>query len=441
MKAKLLTLYLLLSFLQNSTAQKDILQSGPMLGYADMFEVMIWVQSKKEATVKIKYYDTENPEIIFETDSVKTEKQKAFTAHLIADKVQPGKKYNYDLYINGKKVKLNFETTFKTQPLWKWRTDPPDFSFAAGSGTYINEKAYDRPGEGYGGDYRIFESIADKNPDFMLWLGDNIYLREPDWNTETGIFHRYTHTRSTKEMKRLLAKTNNYAILDDHDFGPNNSDKSFWNKNKTLNAFKLFWANPSYGTGDINAATTFFNRSDCDFFLLDNRSFRDPNNLIAENKTILGEKQKEWLKNALTYSEAKFKFVVMGGQFLTTGGNYEVYSNYGFSEERAEIINFIHTQNIKNVIFLTGDRHHSEISVLKGVGKPAIYDITVSPLTSHHASANKNEINTLRVPGSLINKRNFSVFSVSGKEDNRILIIKFYDSDGKLIYKYKITAE
>ncbi len=422
-------------------SQKKLLQSGPMIGYSEMFEVMLWAQTNKEAEVKIVYYDINSSDKKHETNTVVTKKENAYTAHLLADEVEPGHTYGYDLYINKQKIKFDFKTQFKTLKLWKWRTDAPDFKFAAGSGAYINEPAYDRPGKGYGGDYRIYESIVDKKPDFMLWLGDNIYLREPDWNTRTGILHRYTHTRSTPEMQKLLATTSNYAIVDDHDFGPNDSDKSFWNKNETLEAFKLFWANPSYGIADIKGAISYFNWGDCDFFLLDNRYYRDPDKLISDNKTQFGKEQKEWLKNALTYSDAKFKFVLTGGQFLTTGGAYEVFTNYGFSEERTEIIEFIYKQNIKNVIFLTGDRHHSEISVLKNKNKPTIYDITSSPLTSHHASENKDEINSLRVKGSLINERNFTVFSVTGKKDDRVLEINFYDSDGKPVYNYSIKAE
>jgi len=441
MKLKLFLVYVLFFNYFQLFSQKNLLQSGPMIGYSEMFEVMLWAQTNKEADVKIVYYDINSSDKKHETNTVKTKKEYAFTAHLLADEVEPGHVYIYDLFINNIKVDFDYKTQFQTQRIWKWQTDAPNFSFATGSGAYINEAKYDRPGEGYGGDYQIYESIANKKPDFMIWLGDNIYLREADWNTKTGILHRYTHTRSTQEMQKLLATTHNYAIWDDHDFGPNDSDKSFWNKNMTLEAFKLFWANPSYGINDIKGAISYFNWGDCDFFLLDNRYHRDPNKLISDNKTQLGKKQKEWLKNALTYSDAKFKFIVIGGQFLTTGGAYEVFTNYGFSKERTEIIEFIYKQNIKNVFFVTGDRHHSEISVLKNRYKPTIYDITTSPFTSHHASENKDEVNSLRVDGSLIRQRNFSVFSVTGAKDNRILKIKFYDSDGKPIYDYEIKPE
>jgi alkaline phosphatase D len=424
-----------------SYAQQSLLQSGPMVGYSEMKEVMLWVQTKEKANVKIQYYLKNMPEVKHWTDELTTLKENAYTAHLKADELEPANVYSYDVYINNKKLTFNYPTEFQTLSLWEWRSNPPDFSFATGSGTYINEEIYDRPGKSYGSNYQIFNTISEKNPDFMIWLGDNIYLREPDWNTKTGILHRYTHTRSTKEMQSLLAHTHNYAILDDHDFGPNNSDKGFWNKNETLEGFKLFWANPSYGSGDIKGAISYFNWGDCDFFMLDNRYYRDPNDLKAENKTILGKEQLQWLKDALVSSTASFKFVLMGGQFLTTAGLFEVYSNYGFSKERADIIEFIHEQEIRNVIFLTGDRHHSEISVLDRATKPLIYDITTSPLTSGAASKKENEINPLRVEGSLINEHNFSVFNLSGKRNERVINITFYDKTGKILFEYKIKQE
>ena len=441
MKSKLVLLVIL--FLQTIiiTAQKNLLQSGPMIGYSEMKEVMLWVQTNKKAEVYILYYSKSQPEIKHRTNTVITSKDKAYTAHMLADELEPGQVYNYDLYINKKIFKFDYETSFQTLPLWQWRTDPPEINFVTGSGAFINEEKYDRPGKGYGSNYQIYESIADKKPDFMIWLGDNVYLREADWNTKTGIFHRYTHTRSINEMQRLLATIHHYAIWDDHDFGPNNSDKGFWNKNMTLEAFKLFWANPSYGVGNIKGAISYFNWGDCDFFLLDNRYYRYPNNLKSGNKTILGKNQLEWLKDVLVSSQAAFKFVVMGGQFLTTAGLFEVYSNYGFSNERNEIIEFIHSQEIRNVIFLTGDRHHSEISILDRAEKPLIYDITTSPFTSGVATKWENEINPLRVEGSLINDHNFSVFNITGKRKDRILTVTFYDKEGNKIFDYKIKNE
>ncbi len=422
-------------------AQSNLIQNGPMKGYIDMKEAAIWLQTTKPAEVYIKYYPVENPANIHYSNIEKTSYDKALTAHLFADTLEPGTTYNYELFINNKKIALTYPATFTTQKIWKWRTDAPDFKFAMGSGAYINETAYDRPGKPYGGGYEIYNHIADMHPDFFIWLGDNVYLREPDWNTRAGIFHRYSHDRAIPELQKLLATTHHYAIWDDHDYGTNDSDKSFWNKNETLNAFKLFWVNPSYGVGDIKGTTTLFNWSDCDFFLMDNRSFRDPDKRIEENKSELGEEQLQWLFDNLVNSYGTFKFVVLGGQFLSNSGMYEAYSNNGFEAERQRIIDFIYKQKIKNVVFLTGDVHFSEVSVLKKRNQPTIWDITSSPLNSGPNTHGIDQPNSLRVPGSAIIVRNYTMLEITGTKDARVLKVTYYDTKGKKLYEQDIKPE
>ncbi len=421
-------------------SQNNLLQSGPMVGYSEMLEVAVWMQTNDAAIVKMEYWPIGDSVKTF-TDAVATNKNNAFTAKLIASKVEPGEIYEYNIVINDEVIDLPYTTSFQTQPLWKWRTDPPNFSFVMGSGTYINEQRYDRPGKGYGDGYQIFNSMVNKDPDFMIWLGDNIYLREPDWNSKTGIFHRYTHTRSLPEMQKFLASTHNYAILDDHDFGPNDSDRGFWNKNQTLEAFELFWANPSVGVGNIKGAITSFQWGDADFFLLDNRSYRSPNRRKTGDRTQLGEDQMQWLFDNLASSYGTFKFVVLGGQFLSTSPTYESYSNYGFEKERQRIIDFIYDENIQNVVFLTGDVHFSEISVLQQEGRPTIWDITSSPLNSGVNNYALDKDNKLRIPESVIMQRNFTEIKLSGTIEDRLMDINYYDSDGNKIWSYQIARE
>ncbi len=424
-------------------AQKSVLQSGPMVGYAEMHEVMLWVQTNESAKVKIAYYTEANPKEVSWTNEIETVKKNGYTAKLLADNVKHSQTYKYDLYINNKKIAFDYKTEFQTIPMLQFKADPANFSFASGSGTYLNEEEFDRPGKGYGGDYQIFNSILEKDPDFMIWLGDNVYLRQNEWDTRTGITHRYTRDRSLTEMQALLASVSHYAIIDDHDFGPNDSDGSFWNKDMTEEIFADFWANPSHGVSGVEGgAITFFNWQDVDFFMLDNRYFRDPNYLIADDKTMLGEEQLDWLKKALVSSNASFKFVVMGGQFLTEDKNYETYSNYGFEKERLELINFIYTQGIKNVVFLDGDRHHTELSILEGKHHaPTIYDLTVSPLTSHGSDGGIGKNQELRVEGTLVTDRNFSIIEFSGKYRNRKMKMIIYDSNGKEIWTKEIEQQ
>jgi len=426
------SIFIIVAFIYS---ENEHINSGPMVGYSTKREVALWIQTKDSKNVRFNYWEKNNPTEIFYTDNITTQKYSGFTATLIADKVSPGKIYNYVPVIDDTIIEINYNLEFQTQAHWEYRFNPPDFSFAAGSCSYINEPQFDRPGKSYGGDYHIFESILDKNPDFMLWLGDNVYFREPD-DSKTGVYHRYSHDKSISELQGLLGSVHHYAIWDDHDYGPNDSDKSFIHKDLTLQAFKDFYANPSYGL-EGEGITTQFRWSDIDFFLLDNRFFRTSKYLSTSKKEILGQKQVDWLINALMYSKSPFKIIAMGGQFLNPVKAYENYANW--EEERNEIINRISEEGITGVIFLSGDRHFSEVTKLPRYGSYDLHDFTISPLTSHYCDICVNENNNYRIKNSGVFQRNFGVFNISGKQGNRELQFSSYSSNGDKLWSYKIN--
>lgn len=440
---KLILVYFILFFsVKIANAQKSPLQSGPMVGYSTMREVLLWVQTNEPASVYFMYWDKSNPNIRLKTDSYQTKKSDAYIAKIIIEGLEPSTKYEYELYINAKKIARNYPLAFQTQELWQYRKDPPNFKFAFGSCAYINEEKYDRPGKLYGGNYEIFTSIYEKKPDFIVWGGDNIYLREPDFDSRSGILHRNTHARSLPELQPLLGSVHHYAIWDDHDFGPNDSDRGYVYKDWTTEAFKLFWGNPNYGAGtDGKGICGTFVWGDVQFFLMDDRYFKTPNDNKVAKKEYLGEKQLNWLIDALAYSEATFKFVVVGGQVLNPAQVYENYSNY--PEERQKLIDAIRTNRTKGVIFLTGDRHHTELSMLKENNRLyPLYDLTVSPFTSGAGGvAVESEPNTLRVPNTLLKERNFSTIEVTGEAKNRKLTITLFNTAGTQLWQKEISAK
>jgi alkaline phosphatase D len=271
----------------------------------------------------------------------------------------------------------------------------------------------------------------------MVWGGDNTYLREPDWNTRTGILYRNTHTRSLPEMQPLLGSTHHYAIWDDHDFGPNDSDRGFSLKNMTSEAFRLFWGNPNYIFE--GACTGTFEWGDAQFFLLDDRWFRAPNDR-NDDRTYFGKPQIQWLIDALVFSKANFKFIVTGGQIVNAASLFENYAV--FAEERNYLLQRIADEKIPGVIFLTGDRHHTILHRLNRFGTYPLYDFTVSPLTSGPGKPNDKEKTTdTFVEGTSVeNKRNFSTFEITGKANERVLKVSIFDSKGVEQWQREIKA-
>ena len=429
---------ILFSLMFISTYAQDLINSGPMVGYSTMQEVLLWVQTEERANVHFEYYEIDNPKVKFSTDKIETEKKNGYVAKLIADQVIPGKKYKYEVYINNYKIERNYAMEFQTQELWKWRTDPPDVKFIIGSCSYINEPKFDRPGKPYGSNFEIFNSINKKKPDFMLWLGDNTYLREPDWNSRTGFIKRYSHTRAFPELQPLLASTHHYATWDDHDYGPNNSDGSFWLKETASEIFKLFWGNPNYDVTGKGGITGFFQWSDLDFFLLDNRYHRTANNNLTGNRQMLGKDQIDWLINALSFSQASFKFVAVGGQVISNGVVYENYATY--PDERKYLLDKIREAKIEGVIFLDGDRHHTILSKMQETKNVyPLYDLTCSSLTA--GVNNDNEpYNSFKLEETFVNVNNFGMLNVTCPTNERELTIQIFDKDGKELWIKSIKA-
>jgi alkaline phosphatase D len=301
--------------------------AGPMLGYSTHTECGIWVQTLNANETSIQYRvlgsnGAWQNEVNF---NFVTSKNKPQAYKFYLSELEMGKTYEYQILLDGFVQKSPYPLQFKTQELWEWRKSAPDFSFLAGSCLYINDSAYDRPGVPYGKSTEILNSMANTPADFMLWLGDNVYMREADYSSISGMERRYLHTRSEPKLQPLLAKMNHYAIWDDHDYGDNDANKTFEHKLTSHNLFSEYWVNRSSNYLYDDGIYYSFKHSDAEFFMLDNRWFRDESNLNEQffDKTQLGAKQLDWLKNKLAHSKAVFKFVCVGGQFLNEHTNKE----------------------------------------------------------------------------------------------------------------------
>lgn len=434
------------------SAQNVVLRSGPMVGYGQMTEVMLWVQTVKPASIQYRYWNAAEPATKFTSPAVKALPEQSLIAKTVISGLTPGTKFEYEVLADGKPVKRNYPLRFQTLPLWQWRTDPPEFTMAFGSCTYVNEPEFDRNKKPYGSDYEIFTTISAMQPDLFIWGGDNTYLREPDWDSRSGIIYRYSHTRALPEMQPLLGSTHNYAIWDDHDFGPNDADRSYRLRGEALEIHKMFWANQTYGTAETQGTFGRFVWGDVEFFLLDDRYHRSPNAAKDdEQKTMFGKGQLQWLKDALLNSKGNnnisFRIIMNGNQMLNPNGEfYEALPQ--FTAEHADLMRFIKSNNVPGILFLSGDRHLTEVIAVKDTAFYTLYDFTSSALTSGMTSLqNRNGVpskeltNPLRVEGTLVtDKHNFGVLKFSGPRRERTVSLECYDVTGTKRWTKQITA-
>lgn len=437
--ARVALLLLLLLPSSGAAGPDSLLVSGPMVGYGEMTEVQLWVQTLRPADVRYRYRPEGTTETWRESTPTRSGGAYAATAHTLIAGLAPGTTYEYDLLLDGAVVRRPYARRFRTQPLWQWRTDPPAFTVATGSCFYVNDPPWDRPGKPYGGDYGILGHIAAAQPDLMIWTGDNVYYREADWTSVAAMVYRNTHTRSLPELQPLLGATHHYATWDDHDFGPNNSDRTFNLRREALEVFRTFWANRSWGTDDIPGVFGRFTWGDAEFFLLDDRYHRVPNDVPAgPEKTMFGPEQLRWLQESLVSSGAAFKVIVNGNQIIPPN-RFESLSDY--PADRNALLRWIREQRIPGVLFLSGDRHITELSVLPDTGFYPLYEFTSSPLTSGVGANLKEEGDSLQVPGTFVNDaRTFGLLRFAGPRTARTLTIEAVDTEGRRRWSRTITA-
>jgi alkaline phosphatase D len=430
---------------QGQLLKKASIISGPMLGQIELRTAKLWLELSADITsVTLIYWKEGHPETSWQKNYEGKLGKEFNPVQIEIGGLDMNSHYEYQFILNH--IKSPAAGSFQTKELWQWRKPAPDFSFLTGSCAYFNDPAYDRPGKPYGGDSIIFENMAKDTAAFTLWLGDNWYTREVDILSEWGLWYRASRDRAQPVLKNLLKTMPQYAIWDDHDFGPDNSGSSYGLKDVSREIFMKYWCNPFYGENQKGIYSQI-SYSDVDLFLTDDRYFRSADELEdsvngkpSPDKHFFGDSQLSWLEDALVQSQATFKIIVVGSQVLNPLSTDEGFYNYSYEFHRLK--GFLDRSNIKGVLFLTGDRHHSEIVKAERPGNYDLYDITISPFTSGVARVKGAEINNpSRVSGSLVEERNYAKIRVDGMKNERILHVEIHGVGGKNLFQWSISEK
>lgn len=417
--------------------------SGPMLGPVELRDAKVWVEVSPEVkSVSLQY--NKKGSLQKKTVHYKGELGRDFNPVCFTiGGLDFNSTYQYSILLNGKPSARKGE--FTTKDLWQWRKPAPDFSFLTGSCSYFNEPVFDRPGTPYGKDSSIFETMAKENAAFMLWLGDAWYTREVDYYSEWGLWYRASHDRAVPVLQNFLKAMPQFAIWDDHDYGPNNMGGNYVLKETSRDVFNSYFCNPSSGENG-EGIYTMMSWGDVDIFMTDDRWWRSAdavkdsiNGEPNPDKIMLGKKQMDWLKNSLLYSNAPFKIIAVGSQVLNPVSPYDKWKD--FSLEYNEMMDFLIENKVNGVVFLTGDRHHSEIIRVDRPGTYSLFDITCSPLTSGtHVFGKEEKDNPFRIWG-LDQKQNYTRFSFSGPRGSRKMKVEFLGTRGEKLGEWSIEEK
>jgi alkaline phosphatase D len=412
-----------------SQTASPALTAGPLIGSVTPTTAKVWISYKGAGPFSVTLVDTVDKTI-----------SNPIASHKIADKYgDTSLILDYTGLKAGHSYRVSHTLNAKWTPDCKFTTqiDVPvkDLDFLFGSCALLTTGFWRAffPGA----DVRIYRRMAHTQTNFMVWLGDNLYYLGKDYKSYENMFARNLEVRSKFSlMRKFLATQPNYAIWDDHDYGWNDADRTFPLKDTALKVFRGFWPN----TYEDNIKQTYFTfrYNDAEFFMTDGRWWRNPPGDTTGD--FLGPEQIKWLKEKLLKSNATFKFICMGSQILNDNNHGESYAHY--PKERNDLLNYIVDNNIKGVIFLTGDKHYTELSKREWRGYP-FYDFTSSPISSPVLPRKglKPYRNPLSVKGTVVYRKNYGRIKITGPEGNRSMRLETYGKGGKLKWNYTIKSE
>ena len=301
----------------------------------------------------------------------------------------------------------------------------------------------------------ILDSIVAKQPDLMLYLGDNIYA---DTQRPMKMRRRYSRLAAKPEFIRLRTAMPTLSTWDDHDYGLNNAGSELSTKEESKYEFLKFWGvaadSPRWSRPGIYGQHTFEDKGRrLQIILLDTRWFRGPLKENPEIKqraydfpfkreyqpdddpsiTMLGEAQWAWLEAQLR-QPADLRIVVTSIQFGHSYNGFESWNNLPVERERMERL--IQQTEASGVVFLSGDVHWGEISRLDSshVDYP-LYDVTSSGLTQIWQTTEYND-NRL---GSVVTEEHFGLLDIDWSQPDPVITMALINMAGETLSSTRTT--
>ncbi len=315
--------------------------AGPLIGNVTPTSATVWLFSAQDA--RCEAFVSPDLKTLFDTPvpftPVNNPAGKFEGTIQFADlkKLTPDTMYHYGVKVDGKTAET-LKGSFLTSPL---PGTPGKFRMVLTSCM--------KHGQPQGS----WDLVRSEKPHLHLTVGDTQYSDTTDPSIQWKHHLRY---RQVPEFAAVIRNIPTLAMWDDHDYGPNNSDGTATGKERSLAGWKQFWANPAAGTDRIPGAFFSFNWGEVDFFVVDGRYHRSPDNAPDDaRKRMLGDAQFNWLLEGLKASKAKFKVIASGSTL--NHSKSDGWRIYTFARHR--LFDAIRTNRIDGVVYMSGDIHNS----------------------------------------------------------------------------------
>ena len=271
----------------------------------------------------------------------------------------------------------------------------------------------------------MWKKLEQQNLDFVLLTGDLVYVDSFEFverlkATESDIWQRYIDALKRIPYYHMNKLIPTLAIWDDHDYGTNDGDRTFIGKQPADKLFHALFAGKSIDgvwSQGPDGTCSYMKAFGQNFFLMDDRSFRQPNKDTnpPEEFGHWGQMQHQWLFENLKNNNEP-SWIINGNQFFN--GVSLTFKEAFEQNHPKEFGSFI--DSLKSVeapvAFASGDVHLAE--VMKVPTDRLGYETYEFTSSAMHSYAGPGWDNPMRVEGCYSIEFNFFVLQSENQNGN-----------------------
>jgi phosphodiesterase/alkaline phosphatase D-like protein len=234
-----------------------------------------------------------------------------------------------------------------------------------------------------GSNAAVFDTIAGHEPDLYLATGDWFY---GDIATDDpSLYLRdYTTTLTAPAQSALYRSVPIAYMWDDHDYGPNDGDRTSPSRDAALAAYRAFVPHhPLALDGQDAPIAQAFTLGRVRIIMTDLRSARSPvDDVDGPGKTMMGVEQKAWFLSELASASKRYPLILWVSSVPWIDRSTSPGDDWGaYATERAELADAIAALDVKGLVMLAGDAHmvaaddgsHSDFSSTGSAGFPVLH--------------------------------------------------------------------
>jgi alkaline phosphatase D len=289
----------------------------------------------------------------------------------------------------------------------------------------------------------VWATLLSMPTDLFIFCGDNIYA---SGNDAAEFEEQYALLANNSAFPEFRSKVPILATWDDHDFGKNDAGVENPWKTQAKHAFLKFFKVPDDSPrrtreGIYDSVMFESGGRRLQVILLDTRWFRSPLRVMPKEErfdkgkygphtetttTILGEAQWQWLEEQLQLP-ADLRILTSSIQIVPEEHGFEKWAN--FPHERARLFALLRKTNAAPLIVISGDRHFSEISMLKPDAATLpfpLYEVTASAL--NQSGSLYKEPNRHRVGSEGYGLPNFGLLEIDWQQTDPDITLAICDA-------------